>query len=53
MLALKSTSPERVFVPIIPLRREHENPFEKAATVTKMASKNESLLNLMAAFELK
>lgn len=53
MLALKNTSSQRVFVPIIPLRREQDNPFEKAATITKMTSKNESLLSLMAAFELK
>ncbi|MFT6880127.1 MAG: hypothetical protein ACI8UX_000042 [Psychromonas sp.] len=53
MLALKSTSPERVFVPIIPLRREQQNPFEKASIITKMVTKNESLISLMAAFELK
>lgn len=53
MLALKNTRSERVFVPIIPLRRENQNQFEKAATITKMATKNADLLKLMAAFELK
>ena len=53
MIALKSIRPERVFVPIIPLLREQQNPFEKAASINKMTSKNADLLKLMAVFELK
>lgn len=53
MLAFKNNNPERVFVPIIPLRKEKQNPFEKSATITKMSNKNADLLKLMAAFELK
>ena len=53
MIALKSIRPERVFVPIIPLLREQQNPFEKAAAVNKMSSKNADLLKLMAAFDLR
>jgi hypothetical protein len=53
MLAYKNINSERIFVPIIPLRSERQNPFEKSSTITKMASKNIELLKLMAAFELK
>ncbi|WP_304232300.1 hypothetical protein [Jiulongibacter sediminis] len=54
MLAVKNNNPERVFVPIIPLRnRGSENSFEKTSTITKMASKNPDLLKLISAFELK
>lgn len=54
MLAVKKNNPERVFVPVIPLRKnDTQSLFEKTATITKMASKNPDLLKLISAFELK
>jgi hypothetical protein len=52
MLATRKTNPDRIFVPIVPLRSNRNVEKNAAETIRKMADKNPALQSLITAFDL-